>query len=123
MDYNLEKKDKFPITSKRNVAILFRIKRTITWKDMTISIAHVENNNYISIEFSNHLVIFYSNICEGIEFWEKIQFGITSLQLNVGYYMVTSKFIVCSLWRFDGDIILGLPWIKNIRDFHLNCRK
>ena len=83
----------------------------------------VESNTYISTEFANHLVIPESNIGEGLDFWDRKQIEISGLQLNVGDYMVTSKFIVSSLRSFDGDIILGLPWIKNIRDFHLNCRK
>ena len=36
--------------------------------------------------------------------------------------MVTSKFIVSSLWSFDGDIILGLPWIKTLGNFILNAK-
>ena len=57
MDSNFEKKEKFPITLQRNVAILFRIKGTLAGKDITISIAPVESNNYISTKFANHLVI------------------------------------------------------------------
>ena len=114
MDFNVEKKEKFLITSKRNVAILFRIKGTLAGKDITISIALVESNNYISTEFANHLLILESNIGEELDFWDKKQFEIRGLQLNVGEYMVTSKFIVSSLWSFDGDIILGLPWIQTL---------
>ena len=33
MDFNVEKKEKFPITLQRNVAILFRIKETLAGKD------------------------------------------------------------------------------------------
>ena len=64
-----------------------------------------------------------SNIREEIEFWDKKQIEISGLQLNVGDYMVTSKFIVSSLWSFDGDIILGLPWIKTLGTFILNAEK
>ena len=41
-DFNVEKKEKFPITSKINVSILFRIKGTLARKDITISIAPIE---------------------------------------------------------------------------------
>ena len=123
MDFNVEKKERFPITLQRNVAKLFRIKWTLTGKDIIISIAPAESNNYISTEFSNHLVIPKSNISEGIDFWERKQIEISGLQLNVGDYMVTSKFIVSSLWSFDGDIILGLPWIKTLGTFILNAEK
>ena len=37
--------------------------------------------------------------------------------------MVRSKFIVSSLWSFDDDIILGLPWIKTLGTFILNVGK
>ena len=61
------------------------------------TIAPIESNNYISTEFANHLVIPKSNIGERLDFWNKKQFEITGLQLNVGEYIVTSKFIVSSL--------------------------
>ena len=64
-----------------------------------------------------------SNIGEGIEFWDMKQFEISGLQLNVGDYMIKLKFIVSSLWSFDGDIILGLPWIKALGTFILNSKK
>ena len=64
MDFNIEKKQNFPITLQKNVAILFRIKGTLARKDITISIAPAERNNYISIEFTNHLVFAESNIRE-----------------------------------------------------------
>ena len=66
MDFNVEKKEKFPITLQTNVAILFRIKGTLAGKDITISIAPAESNNYIGTEFANHLVILESNIGESL---------------------------------------------------------
>ena len=48
MDFNVEKKEKFPTTSKRNVLILFKIKWTLVEKYITISIAPAESNSYIS---------------------------------------------------------------------------
>ena len=71
MDFNVEKKEKFPITLQRNVAILFRIKGTLAGKDITISIAPAESNNYISTEFANNLVIPESNIKEKLDFWDR----------------------------------------------------
>ena len=71
MDFNVEKKEKFHITLQINVAIMFRIKGTLAGKAITISIAPVESNNYISIEFANHLVIPKSNIREELDFWDK----------------------------------------------------
>ena len=57
MDFNFERKENFPITLQINVAILFRIKRTLIGKDITISTAPAKSNNYISTEFANHLLI------------------------------------------------------------------
>ena len=57
MDFNVEKKEKIPITLQRNVAIIFRIKGTLAGKDITISIAPAKSNNNISTEFANNLVI------------------------------------------------------------------
>ena len=121
MDFNIEKKQIFPITLQTNVSILFRIKGTLAGKDITISIALAENNNYISTEFANHLVISESNIREELDFLDKKRTEISGLQLSVGDYMVTSKFIISSLWSFDGDIIFGLPWIKKLGTFILNA--
>ena len=71
MDFNIEKKQNFPITLQKNVAILFRIKGTLARKDITISIAPVESNNYISTEFANLLLIPESNIREELDFWDR----------------------------------------------------
>ena len=64
MDFNVEKKEKYPITLQRNVSILFRSKGTLAGKDINISIAPTESNNYIRTKFANHLVIPKSNIRE-----------------------------------------------------------
>ena len=69
MDFNIEKKQNFPITLQKNVSILFRIKGTLVGKDITISIAPTKSNNYISTEFVNHLVIPESNIGKELDFW------------------------------------------------------
>ena len=111
MDFNVEKKEKFPITLQRNVAILFRIKGKLAGKYITISIAPAESNNYISTEFTNHLVIRESNIRGNLDIWDRKQIEISGLELNVGYYMVTSKFVV------------GLPWIKTLGTFIINAKK
>ena len=66
-------------------------------------------------------MILESNIGEELVFWGRKQTEISGLQLNVGDYMVTSKFNVSSLWSFDRDIILGLPWIKTLGTFILNA--
>ena len=79
--------------------VLFQIKGTIRGKDITISIAPGERNNYISDEFANDLVIPESNIGERLDFWNTKEYEISNLQLNIGYYTGVSQFIVKSLWR------------------------
>ena len=71
MDFNVEKKGKFPITLQRNVAILFRIKGTLAGKDITIYIAPIESDNYIITKFANDVVIPESNIREELDFLDK----------------------------------------------------
>ena len=57
MEYYGKKQGRFPSTLKTNVSMLLQIKGTIRGKDITISIALDEHNNYISDEFANELVI------------------------------------------------------------------
>ena len=64
-----------------------------------------------------------SNIREEIDFLDKKRTEISGLQLSVGDYMATPKFIVSSLWIINGDIILGLPSIKTLGTFILNVEK
>ena len=89
--------------------MLFQIKGTIRGKDITISIAPDELNNYINDEFSNELVIPDSNIGERLYFWNTIEYEISNLQLNIRDYTGISQFIVKSLWKSDEELILGLP--------------
>lgn len=43
------------------------------------------------------------------------------MQLNVGDYADVSQFVVKSVWRGDGDVILGLAWIETLETFTLNA--
>ena len=57
--------------------MLFQIKGTIRGKDITISIAPGERNNYISDEFVNELTIPKSNIGERLDFWNNKEYAIS----------------------------------------------
>ena len=70
--------------------MLFQIKWTIRGKDITISFAPGEHNNYISDEFSNELVILRKNISERLDFSTKKEYAISDLQWNIGYYTSVS---------------------------------
>ena len=82
---------------KTYVLVLFEIKGTIKGKNIAISIAPNEHNNYISDEFANDLAISESNIGERLEFWNNKEYAISILQLSIGYYTGVSQFIVKSL--------------------------
>ena len=51
MESHEEKQGRFPSTLETYVSMLLQIKGTIRRKDITISIAPIERNNYISDEF------------------------------------------------------------------------
>ena len=57
LESNNQKQGRFPSTFKTYVSMLLRIKGTIRGKDIPISIAPSEHNNYISDEFANELAI------------------------------------------------------------------
>ena len=48
---------------------------------------------------------------------------LSDLQWNIGDYTGVSQFIVKSLWSSDGDLVLGLPWLKKLGTFILNVEK
>jgi hypothetical protein len=67
--------------------MLPRIKGTLARKDITISISLVERNNYVRAEFTNQLVIPKSYIIKKVDFWDKKQYDINDLQMNIEYYI------------------------------------
>ena len=81
-----EKQGRFPSTSKTYASMFFPINGTIRGKDITISITHVERNNYISVEFANDLTIPESNIGDRLDFWNTKEYEISNLHLNIGDY-------------------------------------
>ena len=62
--------------------MLFKIKGTIRGKDITISIAPDERNNYISDEFANELAIPESNIGERLDFWNNKKYAISNFTIE-----------------------------------------
>ena len=123
----LESHDKkqgiFSSPLKTYVSKLFQIKGTIRGKTIIISIAPAEHNNYISDEFANELAIPNSNIGGRLDFCKNKEYAINDLQWNIGDYTGVSQFIVKSLWSSDGDLVLGLPWLKTLGTFILNAEK
>ena len=118
-----KKQGRFSSTLKTYVVKLFQIKGTIRGKNITISIAPCEHNNYISDEFANELVILDSNIGERLDYWKNKEYVLSDLQWNIGDYIGVSQFIVKSLWSSNGDLVLGLLWLKTLGNFILNAEK
>ena len=103
--------------------MLLQIKGTIRGKDITISIAPSERNNYFSDDFANKLAIPRTNISERLEFWNDKEYAISDLQWNIGDYIGVSQFILKSLWSSNSDLVLGLSWLKTLGNFILNVEK
>ena len=102
---------------------LFQLKGMIRGKNIIISTTPDERNNYISDGFLNELVIPDSNIGERLDFCKNKEYAISDLQWNIVDYTSVSQFIVKSLWSSDGDLVLGLPWLKTLGTFILNDEK
>ena len=115
-----EEKERFPKTSRIYASMLFQIKGTMRGNDITISTAHAEHNNSISVDFANEIVIPESNMGERLHLWNSKEYEISNLQLNIGDYTGVSQFIVKSFWSNDGDLILGLSSIETLGTFILN---
>ena len=58
-----------------------------------------------------------------LDFLNNKEYAISDLQWNIGDYNGVSQFIVKSLWSSNGDLVLGLPWIKTLGTFILNDEK
>jgi hypothetical protein len=124
MDSDNEEKGRFTKTSKSYVShVILRIKGTLGGKDLTISIAPTERNNYVSAEFANQLLIPESNIIEKLDFWDNKQYDISDLQPSIGDYSFVSQFTSKSLLSEDDDIILGSSWMETLGTFFLNTKK
>jgi hypothetical protein len=103
--------------------MLFRIKVTLVGKDIIISIAPTHDNNYVSIDCVNQLVIPESNIIETIDSMGEKQYDIRNLQLSIGDYTFVSQFIIKYLFCDDSDIVLGSSWMEALGSFILNMKK
>ena len=120
---NIEEKRRFPKTFSKTIYALFRIKGTLAGKDIIISIGPIQDNNYVSTECANQLVIPKSNIIETIDSMGEKQYDINNLQLSIGNYSFVSQFTVKSLFCDDSDIVLGSSWMEALRSFILNTKK
>jgi hypothetical protein len=76
------------------------------------------NENYINIDLANQLLIPEPNIIEKEDI-----FQIKELQVTIDEYEYISQFNVTTMYKEEIDIILGLPWFKNLGTFILNMEK
>jgi hypothetical protein len=117
------KKGRFSKTARKSVSVLLRIKGTLARKDIFISNSLTENSNYVSVKCGNQSLILESNITKKINSWNKKEYDISNIQLNMGDYTLVLKFIVRSLLCDDSNIILGSPWLETLGSSILNTKK
>jgi hypothetical protein len=67
---------------------------------------------------TNQLLISEPNIIENEDI-----FQIKELQVTIGEYEYISQFYVTTMYKKEIDIILGLPWFKNLGTLILNMEK
>ncbi len=91
----MEEKGRFSATSFDYASVLFRIKGTSAGKDINISIALAESNNYISLEFANQLMAYESNIIEKLDLWNKTQWHNRLTIKHWGLYIYIT--VLCSI--------------------------
>jgi hypothetical protein len=94
------------------------LKGSIQGREVHIIINLDYNENYINIELANQLLIPKLNIME-----KKDIFQIKELQVTIDEYEYISQFYVTTMYKEDIDIIIGLPWFRNLGTFILNMEK
>lgn len=114
----------FPKTFSKCVSALFKIKGSLTGRDIIISIDPTQDINYASTECANQLLIFESNIIETIFFETSDKhYDITNLRLSIGDYTFIQQFNIKTFCCDNSDIILGSPWMESLGSFILNMKK
>lgn len=104
----------FRKTFSKCVSAPFKIKGSLAGKDIIISIDPTQDNNYVSTECANELVIPKSNIIETMDSMSNKQYGINNVQLSIEDYTFISQFTVKTFYFDNSDIILGSPWMESI---------
>jgi hypothetical protein len=94
------------------------LKGSIQGREVNIIINLDYNENYINIDLANQLLIPEPNIIE-----KKDIFQIKELQVTIDEYEYISQFYVTTMYKEEIDIIIGLPWFKNLGTFILNMEK
>jgi hypothetical protein len=94
------------------------LKGSIQGKEVNIVINLDHNENYINIDLANQLLIPELNIIEKEDI-----FQIKELQVTIDEYEYISQFNVTTMYKEEIDIIIGLPWFKNLGTFILNMEK
>lgn len=91
--------ERFSRTFSKCVSTLFKIKGSLTGREIIVSINPTKDSNYVSTKYANHLLIPESNIIETkfVDTSNK-QYDINHLQLSIGDYTFTSQFNVKTLF-------------------------
>jgi hypothetical protein len=101
----------------------FTLRGSIQGREVNIAIGMTQDENYININLANELLISESNIMEKEDIFRKKQYEIKELQVTIDEYEYISQFNVTTMYTKEMDIILGLPWFKNLGTFILNMEK
>jgi hypothetical protein len=72
---------------------------------------------------ANQLLIPEPNIIEKKDIFRTKLYEIKELQVTIDEYEYISQFNVTTMYKEEIDIILGLPWFKNLGTFILNMEK
>lgn len=115
--------ERFPKTFRKCVSALFKVKGSLARRGIIISIDPTQDNNYVSIECANQLVIPESNIIETMDSTSNKQYDMSNLQLSVRDYIFISQFTVKTLFCDNSDIILDSLWMESLGSFILNKKK
>ena len=96
----------------------FTLKGSMQGREVNIIINLNYNENYISIDLANQLLIPQQNIIE-----KKDIFQIKELQVTIDEYDYISQFYVINMYQEEVGIVIGLPWFKSLGTFILNMEK
>ena len=110
MDPNNKGKKRFTYEGFPTACCRFStLKGNIQGREVNIVISLDYNTNYMNIDFANQLLISEPDIIEKEDY-----FRIKELQVTIDEYEYTSQFYVTTMYQEEVDIVIGLPWFKNL---------
>jgi hypothetical protein len=108
---------------KKYVDPLLKVNGIIQRNNINIAICSTARKNHINIDLENQLMVLEPNIIENDMCLSDEKYDIKNLQLSIGDYKFTAKFIVVSIYQDSVDIILGSTWVDTLGTFIFNTRR